>query len=78
MSSRSRVRVACHRVDMATEAQAAGSTKKGATTFVLKPQNAENARQQLVFKFRGGRMELLPTDFTNRKLKREVETFVER
>jgi len=67
-----------YRVDMATEAQAAGSTKKGVTTFVLRPQHAENGRQQLVFNFRGGKMELLPTDFTTRKLKREVETFVER
>lgn len=67
-----------YRVDMAAEAQAPGSTKKAATTFVLKPQHAENGRMQLVFHFRGGKMELLPTDFTNRKLKREVETFVDR
>ena len=33
---------------------------------------------QLMFRFHKGKMELLPTEFTERKLKREVETFIDR
>lgn len=67
-----------YRVDMASEAQGADSAHKGAATFVLKPQFGDSSRMQLMFRFHKGRMELLPTDFTERKLKREVETFIDR
>ena len=67
-----------YRMDMATEAQLAESSHKGAATFVLRPQYADSNRMQLIFRFCKGRMELLPTDFTERKMKREVETFIDR
>ena len=67
-----------YRVDMASEAQGREAPQKGETTFVLRPQFADNSRMQLMFRFRKGKMELLPTEFTERKLKREVETFIER
>lgn len=65
-----------YRVDMAAEAAAPRSSE--ATSFVLRPQHAASSREQLVFQLRGGRMGLVPTDFTAKKLKREVETFIER
>ncbi len=67
-----------YRVDMAAEAQVKEGMQKGDTTFVLRPQFADNSRMQLMFRFHKGKMELLPTEFTQRKLKREVETFIER
>lgn len=67
-----------YRVDMATEAQGAGAAKSGSATFVLRPQFADSSRMQLMFCLHKGQMELLPTDFTERKLKREVETFIDR
>lgn len=65
-----------YRVDMVTEAS--DSSQKGTATFVLRPQFAESNRMQLMFRFKKGKMELLPTEFTDRKLKREVETFIDR
>lgn len=67
-----------YRVDMASESQARDPAQKGDTTFVLKPQFADSSRMQLMFRFHKGRMELVSTEFTERKLKREVETFIER
>ena len=67
-----------YRVDMASEAQAKEVSNKGETTFILRPQFADNSRMQIMFRFRKGKMELLPTEFTERKLKREVETFIDR
>lgn len=67
-----------YRVDMASEAQVKEPSKKGETTFVLRPQFADDSRMQLMFRFHKGKMELLPTEFTERKLKREVETFIDR
>ena len=67
-----------YRIDMATEAQSSNSRKGSSTTFVLKPRNADNSRAQLMFRFQNGNMTLLPTDFTQKKLQREVDTFIER
>ena len=67
-----------YRVDMATEAQATGSRKGPATTFVLRPRYGDNSRMQLMFRFQNGKMDLLPTEFTQNRMKREVETFIER
>ena len=67
-----------YRVDMAAEATSAASSRAAPTTFILRPQHADSSHMQLMFQFKGKRMELLPTDYTTRKLKREVETFIVR
>ena len=47
--------------------------------FVLNPQYADEPGAELAFKMlRDGRIALLPTEYSGRRLKREVETFVER
>lgn len=67
-----------YRVDMAAEAASAHSTKPQSTSFVLRPQHADSPRMQLLFQLRRGRMELVPTEYSTRRLQREVETFIER
>lgn len=67
-----------YRVDMAAEATSSGSTRSQATSFVLRPQHAESSRMQLLFQLTGGAMRLVPTEFTLKRLQREVETFIER
>lgn len=49
------------------------------TTFVLKPQHADDPHAQLLFKMDpDGGMALLPNEFTTKHLDREVETFITR
>lgn len=49
------------------------------TTFVLKPQHADDPHAQLLFKMDpDGGMALLPNEFTTKQLDREVETFITR
>ena len=63
-------------MDMVSEPSTTGA---GPTAFVLRPQHAEGQHAELVFRVRGdGRMELVPNDYTSRRLKQEVETFVGR
>ena len=58
------------------------ATSKGGpppTTFVLKPQHADDPHAQLLFKMDpNGGMVLLPNEFTTKHLHREVETFITR
>ncbi len=63
-----------YRVDMAAEppSSRAGSS----STFVLRPQHMEDGEQVLMFRFSREGMELLPNDFTDKQLYREVETFI--
>ena len=64
-----------YRVEMATDPGA----RDFKAQFVLRPQHAEGAGQQLVFRLlRDGRMVLVPTDFSSSQLAREVETFIDR
>ncbi|KAK9907279.1 hypothetical protein WJX75_000576 [Coccomyxa subellipsoidea] len=66
-----------YRVDMASQATSKGGPPP--TTFVLKPQHADDPQAQLLFKMDpNGGMALLPNDFTTKHLPREVETFITR
>ncbi|KAK9820056.1 hypothetical protein WJX72_005559 [[Myrmecia] bisecta] len=68
-----------YRIDMASEATpAAAGTGAVPTTFQLKPQHADDKRALLLFRFKDGNMELLPNEYTTRKLQKEVETFIVR
>lgn len=65
-----------YRVEMATDP---GARRDFKAQFVLRPQHAESAGQQLMFRLlRDGRMVLVPTDFSSSQLAREVETFIDR
>ncbi|EFN59200.1 hypothetical protein CHLNCDRAFT_138125, partial [Chlorella variabilis] len=62
------------RVEMATDPAA----REFKAQFVLRPQHAEDAASQLVFRMlRDNRMVLVPTELSGR-LQREVETFIDR
>ncbi|CAL8462910.1 g2444 [Coccomyxa elongata] len=66
-----------YRVDMASQATQSGGPPP--TTFVLKPQHADDPHAQLLFKMDpDGGMALLPNEFTTKHLDREVETFITR
>ena len=68
-----------YRIDMAAEAiPAAAGVSAAPTTFQLKPQHADDARALLLFRFKDGRMELLPNEYTAKRLQKEVETFIGR
>lgn len=58
---------------------AGGAKGPPPTTFVLKPQNADEPSAQLLFKMEpDGGMVLLPNAFVTKHLSREVETFITR
>lgn len=65
-----------YRIDMVSEPSRTGAAP---TTFVLRPQQSDGSHVELVFKLdSNGHMELVPNDYTARKLHTEVQTFITR
>ena len=65
-----------YRMDMVSQPSTTGASS---TTFVLRPQHAEGKHAELIFKQHGeGAMELIPNEYTSKRLKTEVDTFVDR
>lgn len=62
---------------MTSEVTAAADAANAATTYSLKPKNDDDVGAQLVFRFtKEHGMKLVETEFTKKRLHREVETFV--
>lgn len=79
----SKFREACYllfgyRIDFAAEAASVSSS--GASTIILKPQRSDSKRAEFIFKMSKSQKEiaLMPNDFTNQHLRKEVQTFLER